>query len=66
MITQKAQTITIKPAKEGVNVLKPDGIKLKAAGEAVTRNAFWVRRLADGDVAIVDMTKAKATTTKGE
>ena len=41
--------IVVKPAK-GLTVLKPDGGKLAAEGETVTRNSFWLRRLQDGDV----------------
>ena len=41
--------IVVKPAK-GLTVLKPDGGKLAAEGETVTRNSFWIRRLSDGDV----------------
>ncbi|AWY02230.1 DUF2635 domain-containing protein [Marinomonas primoryensis] len=59
--------ITIKPAKEGVNVPKPDGKHLAAEGETVKRSAFWVRRLSDKDVEIVKpIAAAKAATKKGE
>jgi hypothetical protein len=59
--------ITIKPAKAGVNVLKPDGTHLANNGETVKRSAFWVRRLSDKDVEIVKpATVAKAAAKKGE
>ncbi|MCW4628281.1 MULTISPECIES: DUF2635 domain-containing protein [Marinomonas] len=58
------EMITIKPAKAGVNVLKPDGTHLANDGETVKRSAFWVRRLSDGDIAIVQ--QAKTAAKKGE
>ncbi|EMV4499076.1 DUF2635 domain-containing protein, partial [Vibrio cholerae] len=42
--------IKVKPAKASVPVRKENGEFLKQEGEAVTRSAFWVRRLKDGDV----------------
>lgn len=42
--------INLKPAKTNVPVRKPDGSYLAVEGEAVLRNAYWVRRLNDGDV----------------
>lgn len=66
MSTQE-EMITIKPAKAGVNVLKPDGKHLSNDGETVKRSAFWVRRLSDGDVAIVKPIAAvKTAAKKGE
>jgi hypothetical protein len=66
MSTQE-EMITIKPAKEGVNVLKPDGTHLANDGETVKRSAFWVRRLSDKDVEIVKPANvAKAAAKKGE
>ncbi len=42
--------IFVKP-KEGLKVLRPDnGRALDPAGEAVPKNTFWMRRIADGDV----------------
>ncbi|MGL5369676.1 MAG: DUF2635 domain-containing protein [Plesiomonas shigelloides] len=43
--------MNVKPA-DGLIVKKPDGTVLSADGEAVPRSAFWLRRLADGDVII--------------
>ncbi|SIO94792.1 DUF2635 domain-containing protein [Vibrio spartinae] len=43
------QMIFIKP-RDGLTVRKPDGTFLNVAGETVRRNAYWVRRLNDGDV----------------
>lgn len=36
----------------GARVRKPDGQILKADGEAVERDSFWLRRQADGDVSL--------------
>lgn len=41
--------IIVKP-KPGLTVRKPDGSKLQADGERVSRTSFWIRRLQDGDV----------------
>lgn len=41
--------IIVKP-KPGLTVRKPDGSKLQADGELVSRTSFWIRRLQDGDV----------------
>ncbi|EMC8699306.1 DUF2635 domain-containing protein [Vibrio cholerae] len=46
--------IKVKPAKTSVPVRKENGEFLKQEGETVTRSAFWVRRLKDGDVLQVD------------
>ncbi|EMC2456304.1 DUF2635 domain-containing protein [Vibrio cholerae] len=46
--------IKVKPAKASVPVRKENGEFLKQEGETVTRSAFWVRRLKDGDVLQVD------------
>ncbi|EJL7011405.1 DUF2635 domain-containing protein [Vibrio cholerae] len=46
--------IKVKPAKASVPVRKESGEFLKQEGETVTRSAFWVRRLKDGDVLQVD------------
>ena len=57
-----ANTISIKPAKADVQVPKPDGSKLKAEGEIVKRSAYWVRRLNDGDVVLVESKQSAAST----
>lgn len=49
--------LTLKP-KPGLTVRKPDGSKLAEAGETVSRNSFWLRRLADGDVLPVEEAQA--------
>ena len=67
MSAQEKEMITIKPAKAGVNVLKPNGEHLAAEGETVQRTSYWVRRLSDKDVEIVKpATVAKAAAKKGE
>jgi hypothetical protein len=35
----------------GLRVRKPDGTLLAPEGEVVEMNSYWLRRLADGDVA---------------
>ena len=54
----------LKP-KEGLTIRKPDGGKLAAEGEQVSRTSFWLKRLADGDVVNVKPA-AKATNKKAE
>jgi len=44
----------------GARVRKPDGQILKAEGETVERDSFWLRRAADGDVALSDIPAAPA------
>jgi len=48
-----ADRVYVKPA-EGLKVRHPDARRhLHAAGEAVPRTSYWLRRLADGDVSEV-------------
>lgn len=47
----------LKPAP-GLVIKKPDGSKLAADGEKVTRTSFWLKRLADGDVLPVEEEQA--------
>lgn len=55
--------IHVKPTKPDVKVRKPDGKHLAEQGEEVTKSAFWVRRINDGDVEIVsDADTPKETT----
>lgn len=49
----------IKPAVPHA-VPKPDGTALKAGGEMLEVNAWWRRRLADGDVTISTPPKKQA------
>ncbi|WP_058659261.1 DUF2635 domain-containing protein [Vibrio cholerae] len=51
--------IKVKPAKASVPVRKENGEFLKQEGETVTRSAFWVRRLKDGDVVQVEQSAKK-------
>ena len=44
----------------GARVRKPDGQILKAEGETVERNSFWLRREFDGDVRLDDVTPPPA------
>lgn len=39
--------------KAGIIVRKPDGSILSPKGEVIKRNAYWVRRINDGDVVII-------------
>ncbi|ENG6070379.1 DUF2635 domain-containing protein [Vibrio cholerae] len=57
--------IKVKPAKTSVPVRKENGEFLKQEGETVTRSAFWVRRLKDGDVVLVEQS-AKKTRAKAQ
>jgi len=42
----------------GARVRKPDGQILKAEGETVERDSFWLRREVDGDVRLDAVTPA--------
>lgn len=44
----------------GARVRKPDGKILKAEGETVERDSFWLRREFDGDVRLDDVTPPPA------
>lgn len=57
-----SKTINIKPKSAKVKVRKPDGSYLEEKGETVKRNAFWVRRINDGDVVAAETEKASAKT----
>ncbi|EKO3778264.1 DUF2635 domain-containing protein [Vibrio cincinnatiensis] len=57
--------INVKPAKASVPVRKENGEFLKQDGETVARTAFWVRRLKDGDVVLVEQS-AKKTRAKAQ
>ena len=57
--------IKVKPADLAIKVRKPDGTHLADDGETVTRNTFWVRRIADGDVVEVTETAAAPAAKKG-
>lgn len=52
----KMNKMKVLPAK-GVQVRKPDGTLLAQDGETVERCAFWLRRIMDGDVAIIKQSK---------
>ena len=45
----------------GARVRKPDGQILKAEGEVVERESFWLRRVADGDVRLEAASAATLT-----
>lgn len=51
--------LRFKPA-EGRQVRRPDGEILAAEGELVAPDSYWHRRLADGDVVLVDDEDAPA------
>ena len=44
------KTVILKPKKKGLKVRKPDGSHLEPEGEKVSYNAYWVRRINEGDV----------------
>lgn len=47
--------MTIKPAQSDLIVRDPTtGKPLQAAGEPKPRNSYWLRRLRDGDVVVVN------------
>lgn len=48
--------IAIKPKSGKVKVRKPDGQWLSQNGETVKRTAYWLRRIKDGDVIVLDKT----------
>lgn len=48
----------------GLLVRKPDGARLNPDGEAVEMISYWLRRLADGDVAEVEAPAAAAPSTR--
>ncbi|CAM4198566.1 DUF2635 domain-containing protein [Pluralibacter gergoviae] len=52
----------IKPAREGLNVRKPDGLHLSPAGEPLEVTAFWLRRQTEGDVVITTIQPATENT----
>ncbi|ECI5214694.1 DUF2635 domain-containing protein [Salmonella enterica subsp. diarizonae] len=57
-------TLKLKPA-EGKEIRDPFTMQLLSAeGEDKPRNAFWLRRLATGDVIIVKNIKNKRSTDK--
>ncbi len=61
-------TFTIKPARADVPVRDPDTLEyLAAEGEEKPRTAYWMRRIAEGDVTqIVAKPKSKARTANKE
>jgi hypothetical protein len=46
--------IVIATPLNGARVRKPDGQILKAEGERIVRDSFWVRRAVDGDVELAE------------
>ena len=46
------KTIILKP-KEGRQIRKPDASALAKDGEEVIYNAYWARRIKDGDVIVL-------------
>ncbi|WP_209634600.1 DUF2635 domain-containing protein [Serratia sp. PL17] len=49
------KTKNLKP-KGDVHVRKPDGTYLATEGESLSLSAYWLRRIAEGDVAVSDLT----------
>lgn len=47
----------IKPARERLNVRRPDGEWLDVQGEVLPLTAYWLRREMQGDVVITDVPK---------
>ncbi|MGQ5789898.1 DUF2635 domain-containing protein [Serratia sp. IR-2025] len=48
------KTKNLKP-KGDVRVRKPDGTYLAAEGESLLLSAYWLRRIAEGDVDVTDI-----------
>ncbi|MGX2947352.1 DUF2635 domain-containing protein [Frederiksenia canicola] len=49
------ETIKIKPAKATIKVRDPDTLEfLNDKGEEKPRNSYWLARLRDGDVVMVE------------
>ncbi|SHG64720.1 Protein of unknown function [Pantoea sesami] len=57
---------TIKPARSGLQVRKPDGHVLASEGEKLSVSAYWRRRESEGDVIIVASPKSKNAKTEKE
>ncbi|MCZ6928680.1 DUF2635 domain-containing protein [Serratia marcescens] len=53
------KTKILKP-KNGIKVRKQNGEYLSAAGETITLNAYWLRRIAEGDLDVTDVAAPKA------
>ncbi|MDQ7097420.1 MULTISPECIES: DUF2635 domain-containing protein [unclassified Serratia (in: enterobacteria)] len=53
------KTKNLKPNAD-VLVRKPDGSHLAKEGESLTLTAYWLRRIAEGDVAVSDIPSPKA------
>ncbi len=53
------KTKNLKP-KGDVRVRKPDGTYLATEGEGLLLSAYWLRRIAEGDVAVSDLDTPKA------
>ncbi|MDP8834514.1 DUF2635 domain-containing protein [Serratia marcescens] len=52
------KTKSLKP-KGDVRVRKPDGTYLATEGESLSLSAYWLRRIAEGDVAVSDLDTPK-------
>ncbi|MEQ9865060.1 DUF2635 domain-containing protein [Pectobacterium aroidearum] len=48
------KTKHLKP-KGGVKVRKPDGAYLNDDGEDLPLSSYWLRRIAEGDIAVTDI-----------
>lgn len=54
-----SEKIFVKPKKPELIVLKPDGSRLKAAGEYVAAEVYWQRRINDNEVEVQKQPKKK-------
>lgn len=57
------KTKHLKP-RGSVNVRKPDGSYLKTEGEDLPLSAYWLRRIAEGDLDVTDVAPVTVTATK--
>ncbi|EDL52621.1 hypothetical protein VSAK1_13781 [Vibrio mediterranei AK1] len=66
MKKNEVPTFKIKP-KQGVTVKDPETFEaLKKEGEAKPRNAYWLRRVQDGDCIVLEPKTATKRTAKKE
>ena len=58
--------IFIKP-KEGLKVVKPETAQhLKAEGEHVEQSTYWLKRIAEGDVTLIEEKEQKQESPKAK
>lgn len=53
------QPVNVKP-KDGRHLRKEDGHLLSAQGETVIASSYWLRRLADDDIEVIEKSSEKS------